>query len=104
MWTVSPATFSNGGGVLPTGPKVEPSSIRTWSRTLMVDWVAPVTSIVTLRSPRADHPTPAGARCFTPDRRRSWTIRPPSPIAAQARFQDLVNKGRVERLARIHCG
>src|SRR5262249_55527404 len=23
MWTVSPATFSNGGGVVPTGPKVE---------------------------------------------------------------------------------
>jgi hypothetical protein len=55
MWTVSPATFSNGGGVLPTGPKVEPSSIRTSSRTLMVDWVAPVTSIVTCLPVRIWH-------------------------------------------------
>jgi hypothetical protein len=46
MWTSSPATFRNGVGVLAPGVNVEPSEMRTSSRTLMVDRVAPVMSIV----------------------------------------------------------
>ena len=55
MRTVSPATFSNGVGVLPTGPKLEPFWIRTSSRTLMMDWVAPVTSTVAFLPARIWH-------------------------------------------------
>jgi hypothetical protein len=45
-WIVSLVAFTNGVNVLPRGSKVEASPIRTSSRTLMVDCVAPVTSIV----------------------------------------------------------
>jgi hypothetical protein len=55
MWTVSPVAFTDGVNVLSRGSKVEASPIRTSSRTLMVDCVAPVTSIVACLPVRIRH-------------------------------------------------
>src|SRR5262245_60236020 len=74
MSIVSLVAFTNGVNVLPRGSKVEASPIRTSSRTLMVDCVDPVTSIVACLPVRIWHTLYApGARLtLAPSPRRTW--------------------------------
>jgi hypothetical protein len=73
MWTVSPVVFTDGVNVLPRGSKVEASPIRTSSRTLMVDCVAPVTSIVACLPVRIRHTlyVPGARLMLAPSPRRT---------------------------------
>jgi hypothetical protein len=74
MWIVSLVAFTNGVNVLPRGSKVEASPIRTSSRTLMVDRVAPVTSIVACLPVRIWHTlyVPGARLTLAPSPRTTW--------------------------------
>src|SRR5262249_9510482 len=84
MWTVSPVAFTDGVNVFPRGSKVEASPIRTSSRTLMVDCVAPVTSIVACLPVRIRHTlyVPGARLTLAPSPRRTWPKVPGVRLAA----------------------